>query len=191
MSRATLYRFLADQDNPDGFCEVFSTDEPACVGGPVGEIGYYCDTEGGNSGSPVLSRDTNKVIALHHYGGCLNSGARSDLILNDIQAKGVTIGTCTDSGGEPGECGNGTIEWPEECDGANLGGATCESLGYKRGSVACNADCTLDTSGCKGGGGGGGGSDPGTCSAYNEPCKKNSDCCNGFCLGSGKNKVCR
>jgi len=65
-----------DQNNPDGFCEVFSQDEPACVGGTVGEIGYYCDTEGGSSGSPVLSRVTNKVIALHHCANCPNRGVR-------------------------------------------------------------------------------------------------------------------
>ena len=45
----------SDQNNPDGFCEIFSQDEPVCVGGTVGEIGYYCDTEGGSSGSPVLA----------------------------------------------------------------------------------------------------------------------------------------
>lgn len=44
------------------------------------DISYYCDTEGGSSGSPVLSRRTNKVIALHHFGGCPNSGVRMELI---------------------------------------------------------------------------------------------------------------
>ncbi|WP_412744346.1 trypsin-like serine peptidase [Krasilnikovia sp. MM14-A1004] len=44
------------------------------------DIGYYCDTEGGSSGSPVLSRATNRVVALHHFGGCPNSGVRADLI---------------------------------------------------------------------------------------------------------------
>lgn len=174
--------------NPNGWCEV---DDNAHTGRGAGtDIGYYCDTIGGSSGSPILDYATHEVIALHHFGGCLNSGGRSDLILDDIQAKGVTIGTCSDSGGEPGVCGNGTIEWPEECDGGNLGGASCESLGYKRGTLACNADCTLETSDCKGGGGGGG-NDPGTCAAYNEPCRKDTDCCAGFCLGQGKNKVCR
>ncbi|GAA1383495.1 trypsin-like serine peptidase [Catellatospora chokoriensis] len=44
------------------------------------DISYYCDTEGGSSGSPVLSRRTDKVIALHHFGGCPNSGVRMELI---------------------------------------------------------------------------------------------------------------
>jgi lysyl endopeptidase len=49
------------------------------------DVSYYCDTQGGSSGSPVLSRATNKVIALHHFGGCPNSGVRADLILTRIK----------------------------------------------------------------------------------------------------------
>jgi hypothetical protein len=44
------------------------------------DVAYYCDTEGGSSGSPVLSRATNRVVALHHFGGCPNSGVRGDLL---------------------------------------------------------------------------------------------------------------
>nr|WP_296066396.1 serine protease [uncultured Actinoplanes sp.] len=44
------------------------------------DVSYYCDTEGGSSGSPVLSRATNRVVALHHFGGCPNSGVRADLL---------------------------------------------------------------------------------------------------------------
>jgi len=36
------------------------------------DMRYSCDTEGGSSGSPVLSRVTNKVVALHHCGGGCN-----------------------------------------------------------------------------------------------------------------------
>ncbi|HEY7273608.1 MAG TPA: serine protease [Actinoplanes sp.] len=44
------------------------------------DVSYYCDTAGGSSGSPVLSRKTGKVVALHHFGGCPNSGVRADLL---------------------------------------------------------------------------------------------------------------
>ncbi|MQA27806.1 MAG: serine protease [Micromonosporaceae bacterium] len=47
-------------------------------------IGYSCDTSGGNSGSPVLSAN-HKVIALHHLGGCPNQGAKAHMIYNDIK----------------------------------------------------------------------------------------------------------
>jgi hypothetical protein len=49
------------------------------------DVSYYCDTEGGSSGSPVLSRRTGRVIALHHFGGCPNSGVRADLIHDRIR----------------------------------------------------------------------------------------------------------
>ncbi|MFI5932544.1 trypsin-like serine peptidase [Actinoplanes sp. NPDC051494] len=49
------------------------------------DVSYYCDTEGGSSGSPVLSRRTNKVVALHHFGGCPNSGVRADLLYSKLK----------------------------------------------------------------------------------------------------------
>jgi lysyl endopeptidase len=50
------------------------------------DVSYYCDTEGGSSGSPVLSRKSNKVVALHHFGGCPNSGVRADLLNAKIKS---------------------------------------------------------------------------------------------------------
>ena len=47
-------------------------------------MGYSCDTSGGNSGSPVLSGN-HKVLALHHLGGCPNQGAKAHLIYNEIK----------------------------------------------------------------------------------------------------------
>jgi hypothetical protein len=48
------------------------------------DIAYLCDTEGGSSGSPVISRRTGKVIGLHHFGGCPNQAVRMDLIYPHI-----------------------------------------------------------------------------------------------------------
>ncbi|BBH65049.1 hypothetical protein ACTI_17340 [Actinoplanes sp. OR16] len=53
---------------------------------PHSDVSYYCDTAGGSSGSPVLSRRTNKVVALHHFGGCPNSGVRGDLLAAKLRA---------------------------------------------------------------------------------------------------------
>src|SRR5262249_47622935 len=39
-------------------------------------------------------------------------------------------------------CGNGVREGNEVCDGADLNGASCGSLGYASGTLACKADCT-------------------------------------------------
>jgi hypothetical protein len=45
-------------------------------------------------------------------------------------------------------CGNGAVEGTETCDGEDLGGATCASVGFASGGLACTAGCGLDTSGC-------------------------------------------
>ena len=47
-------------------------------------------------------------------------------------------------------CGDGVVDLQadEVCDGDNLDGRDCLSEDYAGGVLACNADCTLDTSGC-------------------------------------------
>lgn len=45
-------------------------------------------------------------------------------------------------------CGDNMINGPDQCEGANLNGATCVSLGFKAGTVSCSLDCTYNTTGC-------------------------------------------
>jgi hypothetical protein len=53
-------------------------------------------------------------------------------------------------------CGNAVKDGSEQCDGSDLGGATCASLGFTTGgTLACTTGCGYDTSGCACGGGGG------------------------------------
>ena len=53
-----------------------------------------------------------------------------------------------DGDGDPSACGNGVIEGSEQCDGGELGGATCASEGFGGGGIQCTDSCTLDTSNC-------------------------------------------
>ncbi|MBM4246791.1 MAG: DUF1566 domain-containing protein [Deltaproteobacteria bacterium] len=46
------------------------------------------------------------------------------------------------------DCGNGSIDAPEQCDGANLNAASCLSLGFPGGTLGCSAGCGFDVSGC-------------------------------------------
>jgi hypothetical protein len=72
-----------DSTERNGQCAV---SDPAYDGyGPGTDMSYFCDTDGGSSGSPVISRRTNKVIALHHFGGCPNSGVRIDRIAEQLR----------------------------------------------------------------------------------------------------------
>jgi hypothetical protein len=48
-------------------------------------------------------------------------------------------------------CGSENLHPDEECDGDVFAdNATCDSLGFTGGTLACATDCTLDTSGCMG-----------------------------------------
>jgi hypothetical protein len=45
-------------------------------------------------------------------------------------------------------CGNGVRETGEECDGSDLGGATCGDFGCGSGALMCTSQCTLDDTLC-------------------------------------------
>lgn len=63
------------------------------------DAGYKCDTEGGSSGSPVIARSSNKVIALHHLGGCNNSGAHISKIWPQVATYFNNVVPGGDTGG--------------------------------------------------------------------------------------------
>jgi hypothetical protein len=55
------------------------------------QVGYIADTQGGSSGSPVLSTEDNTVIALHHCGGCENTGVDITDVIADLKEKNIEI----------------------------------------------------------------------------------------------------
>jgi lysyl endopeptidase len=89
---------VSDRDG-GGRCRVNSASTSG--NGSNTDIGYYCDTEGGSSGSPVIARSSQKAIALHHLGGSMNKGAKMSLIWPQVS---------THFGGvvPPGDTGGGT-----------------------------------------------------------------------------------
>lgn len=72
--------------DPGQVAHVQSLTQPPCMGGQHVEVGYYADTVPGSSGSPVLSRVSQRVVALHHCGVCLNRGVPTALIYPEIAA---------------------------------------------------------------------------------------------------------
>lgn len=47
------------------------------------------------------------------------------------------------------ECGDGVKNGLEDCDGADLGGATCESIGLYGGTLGCSGTCRFNISSCE------------------------------------------
>jgi len=63
----------------DGYGVVHSLTENRCARGDVTkdirEIGYFLDTRGGSSGSPLIAYEDNLVVGLHHCKGTLSCSA--------------------------------------------------------------------------------------------------------------------
>ncbi|MBK8169681.1 MAG: scavenger receptor cysteine-rich domain-containing protein [Sandaracinaceae bacterium] len=64
---------------------------------------------------------------------------REDLGASDAGPM-TDLGVRTDAG--PPRCGNRIVDLGETCDGTNLNGETCVSLGYASGSLSCNLTCS-------------------------------------------------
>lgn len=47
-------------------------------------------------------------------------------------------------------CGDDIKQGDEECDGVDLGGASCTSIGFQAGTLDCDTSCYLDTTDCTG-----------------------------------------
>lgn len=45
-------------------------------------------------------------------------------------------------------CGNAIVEGSEDCEGVDLNGQTCESLGFGPGTLTCDIACSFDISNC-------------------------------------------
>lgn len=72
--------------------------------------------------------------------------------LTPIPYAALTTTIQTEAAGVSSYCGNNKREGAEACDGNDVDGATCQSLGFSQGNLSCSATCTLNTTGCFSGG---------------------------------------
>ena len=86
--------------------------------------------------------------------GTEDSGTTDGTEDSGTDGTNTTSGTTSGSTGTTGgtstgdSCGDDIADVGEDCDGADLAGATCASEGFDGGALGCNADCTFDTSAC-------------------------------------------
>ncbi len=76
---------------------------------------------------------------------CQSQGFGGGTLACDPQCDGYDTAACTPLP----TCGDGMLNGGEACDGNQLGGASCTSIGFDQGQLACTAVCTHDTSGCE------------------------------------------
>ena len=79
------------------------------------------------------------------YGGACPSSGDQAPIQGQVTQDGAAV--AAELAGTP-LCGNGAIDPEERCDGSNLNGNTCATLGYSGGTLACNGSCQFNTAGC-------------------------------------------
>jgi hypothetical protein len=116
-----------------------------CPAGKVCENGH-CKTPAECSSADECPQPPNLECASATCAGglCGTSFANN----GDLCAGGTCdgIGNCV-----PYTCGNGVADPGEVCDGNDLGGQTCQGLGFASGTLACANDCqSFDVSGCEG-----------------------------------------
>ena len=49
----------------------------------------------------------------------------------------------------PSICGNGVLDSGEQCDGVDLQGQTCASMGFGSGALSCSPLCTFGSGQCR------------------------------------------
>ncbi|XXF75616.1 serine protease [Myxococcaceae bacterium GXIMD 01537] len=74
----------SDSRDGSGFAEVYSLNEAACQTGGPNDVGYFADTQGGSSGSPVIGHADHQVVALHHCANCPNRGVPIQSVISSI-----------------------------------------------------------------------------------------------------------
>jgi cysteine-rich repeat protein len=117
---------------------------------------------GGDGGSTADTTSTTSTTSTSTAsaggsGGATSSSTASTGATGGAATTSSTTASTSSTGGGPASssatgvahlCGDGMLDPGEECDGADLGGQTCQSLGYTSGMLACNGSCKLDKSGC-------------------------------------------
>jgi cysteine-rich repeat protein len=117
-----------------------------CSLGPPERVTEICDNHQDDDGDGKV--DCEDTDCKDHPPVCM-----AEICDNNRDEDGDGQFDCADSDcfGDPmchhDNCGNGSIDTGEDCDGTELGGKTCVSQGFGGGVLVCTG-CHLDDSGC-------------------------------------------
>lgn len=109
---------------------------PSCGDGEI-DANEACDCGAGECTAPQLNNQSCSSLPAPQ-GGNFGGGT----------LKCASPGPCTYDTAECTYCGDGAKNGAEVCDGADLGGKTCENSGFHGGTMGCTNMCTPDPSGC-------------------------------------------
>ena len=99
-----------------------------------------------NAPDSIINCDTLKYWIGYGFNDDFPIGSREETFSVSSHGNKVTF---EPNGPIGGFCGNGVLEWDEQCDGNSFGGLTCEAFGFDYGTLSCTDTCLIDYSGCK------------------------------------------
>ncbi|MBL9101137.1 MAG: VCBS repeat-containing protein [Myxococcales bacterium] len=100
------------------------------------------ETASGTSAGVSDSADTSS-----EGGVSVSAGESSSTGDGGTNSGTSSAGEGSSTGGGP-VCGDGAAEGDEACDGADLGGKTCDDFGFQYGALQCTPGCAHDASKC-------------------------------------------
>lgn len=125
-------------------CAVGTSDGASGTFGPLGDGGGTVTAGAGTLDPDVPDDDDGGGSADADDDGTAGTSAPPASEGGDAPGDG----TAADDSTMPGECGNGVVEGGEDCDGRDLGDASCADFDFQAGSLVCAGDCTFLTDGC-------------------------------------------
>jgi hypothetical protein len=126
-------------------------------------------------GAASSSRPVVSAAEASRREACTTTRERWNIARVQAMSSGTSPHAYAIASGEPCQCGNGKIDtctthdrdcprgnphacdgvpiversFSDACDGKDLGGMTCERLGFAGGALSCTASCVIDTSACE------------------------------------------
>lgn len=100
-------------------------------------------SDGASSGTSVGVSDSADTSSE----GGVSAGESSSTGDGGSSSDSNSAGESSSTGGAA-VCGDGVAEGDEACDGADLGGKTCDDLGFQYGALKCTPGCAHDASKC-------------------------------------------